>query len=71
MPQLCEYLSPPATSAATMQVLVGLAERRPSLLADHVAGVRAAAAKNPGAVCLAARIIAAVGKLSKVNNCFH
>lgn len=48
-----------------MQVLVGLAERRPALLADHVAGVRAAAAKNPAAVCLAARIIAAVGKLSK------
>lgn len=66
VPQLCEYLNSSVTAAATLQVFLHLAEKRPTLLVDHVAAMKLAAHKHPHTVCLAAQVIAAVGKLSKV-----
>ncbi|GLV34207.1 melted [Carabus blaptoides fortunei] len=65
VPQLCEYLNSSVTAAATLQVFLHLAEKRPTLLVDHVAAMKLAAHKHPHTVCLAAQVIAAVGKLSK------
>lgn len=44
-----------------------MAEKKPSLLVDHVNAMKQAAQRHPQAVCLAAQIMGAVGKLSKVN----
>lgn len=66
MPQLCEYLSSSATVTATMQIFLHMAEKQPLLLADHVTAMKQAAQRYPQTVCLAAQIIGAVGKLSKV-----
>lgn len=65
VPQLCEYLSSPATAASTLQIFLHMAEKQPALLADHVNAVKQAAQRHPQTVCLAAQIIGAVGKLSK------
>ena len=51
---------------ATMQVLLRVAEKRPHSLTDVVSKVKQAAEANPTTLCLAAQVIAAVGKLSKV-----
>lgn len=67
VPQLCEYLSSSVTATATLQVFLNLAEQRATLLVDHVAAMKLAAHRHPHTVCLAAQVIAAVGKLSKVN----
>lgn len=53
-----------------MQVLLRLAEKRPHLLTDYVGRVKQAAETYPSTLCLAAQVITAVGKLSKVSNCF-
>lgn len=66
VPQLCEYLTNSATAVATLQVFLPLAEKRPTLLVDHVPAMKLCAHKHPHTVCLAAQVIAAVGKLSKV-----
>ncbi|XP_039296752.1 protein melted [Nilaparvata lugens] len=65
LPQLCEYLGTAATANATMVVLLHLAEKRPHLLVDYVPKIKQAADRHPNTLCLAAQIIAAVGKLSK------
>ncbi|KAL1138058.1 hypothetical protein AAG570_009753 [Ranatra chinensis] len=65
LPQLCEYLALGPTALATMQVLLRLAEKRPHSLIDCVGKVKQAAETNPSTLCLAAQVIAAVGKLSK------
>ncbi|KAJ8985018.1 hypothetical protein NQ317_016929 [Molorchus minor] len=65
VPQLCEYLSSSITAAPTLQIFLYMAEKMPSLLADHVNAMKQAAQKHPQTVCLAAQIISAVGKLSK------
>lgn len=65
LPQLCEYLAIGATAGATMQVLLRLAEKKPHLLMDCVPKVKQAAETFPATLCLAAQVIAAVGKLSK------
>lgn len=65
VPQLCEYLNSAVTAAATMQVFLNLAERKPSVLAEHVSIIKKTAQKHPHTVCPAAQVIAAVGKLSK------
>lgn len=43
-----------------------MAEKQPLLLADHVIAMKQAAQRHPQTVCLAAQVIGAVGKLSKV-----
>lgn len=43
-----------------------MAEKKPSLLADHVPAMKQSAQRHPQTVCLAAQVIGAVGKLSKV-----
>ncbi|XP_075237442.1 ventricular zone expressed PH domain-containing protein melted [Lycorma delicatula] len=65
LPQLCEYLGTAVTANATMIVLLHLAEKRPQLLADYVPKIKQAADCHPNTLCLAAQVIAAVGKLSK------
>lgn len=67
VPQLCEYLTSPLTAVPTLQVFLHMAERKPALLADHVAAIKQAAQRFPQAVCLAAQVIGAVGKLSQVS----
>jgi hypothetical protein len=54
-----------------MQVLLRLAEKRPHSLTDVVGKVKQAAESNPTTLCLAAQVIAAVGKLSKVIYCCY
>lgn len=66
MPQLCEYLSSSVTAAPTLQIFLHMAEKKPTLLADHVSAMKGAAQRHPHTVCLAAQVIGAVGKLSKV-----
>lgn len=65
LPQLCEYLALGATANATLEVLLRLAEKSPQLLADCVGRVKQAAEAHPSTLCLAAQVIAAVGKLNK------
>ncbi|XP_045473807.1 protein melted isoform X2 [Harmonia axyridis] len=65
VPQLCEYLSNPVTAAATLQIFLHMAQKKPALLADHVNVMKLAAQKYPQIICLAAQVISAVGKLSK------
>lgn len=43
-----------------------MAEKKPALLADHVAAMKQAAQRYPQTICLAAQVIGAVGKLNKV-----
>lgn len=66
VPQLCEYLSSSVTAAPTLQVFLCMAETKPALLADHVNTLKQTAQRHPQTVCLVARIISAVGKLSRV-----
>lgn len=66
VPQLCEYLNSSVTAAPTLQVFFNMAEKKPALLADHVNALKLAAQRYPHTVCLAAQVISAVGKLSKV-----
>lgn len=66
LPQLCEYLGTAVTASATLVVLLHLAEKRPQLLADYVPKIKQSAESHPNTLCLAAQVIAAVGKLSKV-----
>ncbi|CAH1397437.1 unnamed protein product [Nezara viridula] len=65
LPQLCEYLTIGATANPTLEVLLRLAEKSPHLLADCVGRVKQAAETHPSTLCLAAQVIAAVGKLNK------
>lgn len=65
LPQLCEYLGTAVTASATLVVLLHLAEKRPQLLADYVPKIKQSAESHPNTLCLAAQVIAAVGKLSK------
>lgn len=46
-----------------------MAEKKPALLVDHVSAMKQSAQRHPQTVCLAAQIIGAVGKLSKVRLC--
>ncbi|XP_018334236.1 protein melted isoform X2 [Agrilus planipennis] len=65
VPQLCEYLNSSTTAAATLQVFLNMAKKKPTLLADHVNSLKLTAQRFPHIVCLAAQVISAVGKLSK------
>ncbi|XP_044754125.1 protein melted isoform X2 [Coccinella septempunctata] len=65
VPQLCEYLSNPVTAAATLQIFLHMAQKKPALLADHVSVMKLAAQKHPQIICLTAQVMSAVGKLSK------
>ncbi|XP_054287445.1 protein melted-like isoform X1 [Macrosteles quadrilineatus] len=65
LPQLCEYLSPSTTVTATLTVLLHLANKRAQMLVDYVPKVKQAAECHTNALCLAAQVISAVGKLSK------
>lgn len=67
VPQLCEYLSSSVTAAPTLQVFLCMAETKPALLADHVNALKQTAQRHSQTVCLVARIISAVGKLSRVH----
>lgn len=67
MPQLCEYLSSAVTASPTLQIFLHMAEKKPALLVDHVNAMKQSAQRHPQTVCLAAQIIGAVGKLSKVS----
>lgn len=67
MPQLREYLTQAATASACMQVFLNLAEKRPQSLVDHIGTVKTAAVRHPTTLCLAAKVISSVGKLSKVS----
>lgn len=66
MPQLCEYLGTSSTTAATLQVFLNLAEKCPQMLIDSIPKIKNAASCYPNTLCLAAQVLAAVGKLSKV-----
>ena len=68
VPQLCEYLSNSVTAAPTLQVFLHMAEKKPALLADHVGAMKQSAQRHPHTVCLAAQVIGAIGKLSKVKH---
>lgn len=68
VPQLCEYLSSSVTAAPTLQVFLYMAEKQPALLADHINAMKQSAQRHPQTICLAAQIIGAVGKLSKVKS---
>lgn len=70
IPQLCEYLNNSLTASQTLQVFLNMAEKKPALLADHVNAVKQAAQRHPQTLCLAAQVIGAIGKLSKVSFCF-
>lgn len=66
LPQLCEYLTVASTAGPTLQVLLQLAEKKPQLLVDCLSRVKQAAFDYPSTLCLVARVVSAVGKLSKV-----
>ena len=53
-----------------MQLLVNVANGKPQLLVDHVAKVQQAARAHPSTLCLAAQVIARVGRLSQVTSFF-
>lgn len=65
VPQLCEYLTSSVTVNATLQIFLYMAEKRPTLLADHVNAMKQTVQRHPQTVCLAAQIIGAVGRLNK------
>lgn len=50
---------------ATLQIFLYMAEKRPTLLADHVNAMKQTVQRHPQTVCLAAQIIGAVGRLNK------
>lgn len=66
MPQLCEYLSTSQTVIPTLQVFHNLAKNQPQLLSDYVLKIKKAAECNPNALCIAAQVLSAVGKINKV-----
>lgn len=66
LPQLCEYLGTSSTASATMQVFLNMAEKCPQMLIDSVPKIKNAVDCHPNTLCLAAQVLAAVGKLSKV-----
>lgn len=68
LPQLCEYLNSSVTVTPTLQIFLHMAEKKPALLLDHINAMKQAAQRHPQTVCLAARIIGAVGKLSRVSS---
>ncbi|KAL0267786.1 UNVERIFIED_CONTAM: hypothetical protein PYX00_009955 [Menopon gallinae] len=63
--QLCEYLNQSATALATMQIFLNMAEKRPQSLIDHLGSIKASAERHPNTLCLAAKVVSSVGKLSK------
>lgn len=65
LPQLCEYLGTSSTTAATLQVFLNLADKCPQMLTDSIPKIKNAASCYPNTLCLAAQVLAAVGKLSK------
>lgn len=66
MPQLCEYLCTSQTVIPTLQVFLNLAKNQPQLLSDYVMKIKKAAECNPNALCIAAQVLSAVGKINKV-----
>ena len=66
LPQLCEYLCTSQTVIATLQVFLNLAINQPQLLSDYVPKIKKAAECNPNALCIAAQVLSAVGKINKV-----
>lgn len=66
MPQLCEYLCTSQTVIATLQVFLNLAKNQPQLLSDYVLKIKKAVECNPNALCIAAQVLSAVGKINKV-----
>ncbi|XP_060863265.1 protein melted isoform X2 [Metopolophium dirhodum] len=65
LPQLCEYLCTSQTVIATLQVFLNLAINQPQLLSDYVPKIKKAAECNPNALCIAAQVLSAVGKINK------
>lgn len=49
-----------------MQVFLNLAKNQPQLLSDYVLKIKKAAECNPNALCIAAQVLSAVGKINKV-----
>jgi len=66
LPQLCEYLCTSQTVIPTLQVFLNLAKNQPQLLSDYVMKIKKAAECNPNALCIAAQVLSAVGKINKV-----
>lgn len=66
LPQLCEYLCTSQTVIPTLQVFLNLAKNQPQLLSDYVIKIKKAAECNPNALCIAAQVLSAVGKINKV-----
>ncbi|XP_065200152.1 protein melted isoform X2 [Planococcus citri] len=65
LPQLCEYLGTSSTASATMQVFLNMAEKYPQMLIDSIPKIKKAVDYHPNTLCLAAQVLAAIGKLSK------
>jgi hypothetical protein len=49
-----------------LQVFLNLAKNQPQLLSDYVLKIKKAAECNPNALCIAAQVLSAVGKINKV-----
>lgn len=49
-----------------MQVFLNMAEKYPQMLIDSIPKIKKAVDYHPNTLCLAAQVLAAVGKLSKV-----
>ncbi|KAK6617844.1 hypothetical protein RUM43_014073 [Polyplax serrata] len=63
--QLCEYLNQSSTAPVAMQIFLNVAEKKPQSLVDHLPRIKACAERYPNTLCIAAKIISSVGKLSK------
>ncbi|XP_050539223.1 protein melted isoform X2 [Daktulosphaira vitifoliae] len=66
LPQLCEYLCTSQTVSSTLQIFHNLAKKQPQLLSDYVLKIKKAAECNPNALCIAAQVLSAVGKINKI-----
>lgn len=65
VPQLCDSLHESSTVSAAMLVILKMAEEKPNTVVEHFDKIKLATQKHPSTVSLAAKILAAAGKLNK------
>lgn len=63
--QLCDSLHESSTVSAAMLVILKMAEERPNTVVEHFDKIKLATQKHPSTVSIAAKILAAAGKLNK------
>lgn len=63
--QLCEYLNDSTTVAATLMVILRMAEYKPNTILEHFDKIKTAALANPSTISLAAKCLSVAGKINK------